>query len=167
MDLKLALKPIEELEAALAVLYARFSDLLKADPEAAAFFARLSQDEKSHQQVVQYQRRLIQRNAKLFSQVSIDADGVEQVLKSIAFLINAPAPDSLEKMVRIALEFESSTAEHYYRTAMMQANPEVGEFLRSMGLNSAEHLKVVREFAEKRGFVPAAPPKRSPDPSRG
>jgi len=166
MELKKALKPIEEMEAAMAELYNLYSDRMKEDPEAAAFFAKLSQDEKSHQQVIQYQVRLIRRNPKMFSLITIDMDGLEQILKEIKILINSPAPDSLEQMVRIALKFENSTAEHYYQTAMTQSNAEVGEFLQEMSLDSANHLKSVQEFAEKRGFIPSAPPKRKPDPSR-
>jgi|GEM_PF-721723 len=167
MELQKALKPIEELEAAMAELYTRYSDRLKEDPEATAFFAGLSQDEKSHQQVVQYQVRLIKRNPKMFSLVNIDMDGVEQALREITLLIKGPGPDSLEKMVRLALEFESSSTQSFYRTAMTLSNPEVGRFLQNMGLDSANHLKSVQEFAEKRGFLPSAPPKRASDSSRG
>ena len=90
-----------------------------------------------------YQVRLIKRNPKMFSLVNIDMDGVEQALREITLLIKGPGPDSLEKMVRLALEFESSSTQSFYRTAMTLSNPEVGRFLQNMGLDSANHLKSV------------------------
>jgi len=164
MDLLKALKPIEEVEAELSLLYEWFSRQNHLDAEAGAFFARLSHDEKSHQQIVQYQRRIVARNTRIFEGVELDVDEITRTVQNVKSLMASPPPADLDAMIRITLEFENGTAEKYYRTAMTQANPEVGEFLQRLGLSSANHYKTVLEFAELRGILPPTPPKRTPEP---
>ena len=161
MDLLKALKPIEELEHKLSELYEWFCTLTRSDEEASAFFARLSQEELSHQQIVQYQKRIVSRNSKIFESIELNMEDVDKAILDVNYLRVSEPPRDLETMIRITLDFENSTAENYYRTAMAQANPDVAQFLQRLGLSCATHLKAVQEFAELRGVLPPTPPKRS------
>jgi rubrerythrin len=162
MDLRKALIPIEELEQKLASLYEWFSVLSESDDEAKSFFARLSREELSHQQIVQYERRIIMRNPKIFDAIDVDVEVVHKVIGDIDHLMKEKPPSDLNAMIRITLDIESSAAENYYRTAMIESNADVAQFLHRLGLSFKTHLKAVEEFAELKGVIPPTPPKRTP-----
>jgi hypothetical protein len=163
------LGPLEELETKMADLYDWFSHAFRKDEEATAFFYRVSVEEVVHANIIRYQRRLVSKNPKSFGEITIDASLIEKTLSEIAALRNlAPYPE-LEDALRNAIGLEHCLAEEHYRTALVMANPEVSNLLRSLGAFDLRHISRFDEFAIKRGFgalspdyVPVVEPEISP-----
>jgi hypothetical protein len=163
------LGPLEELETKMADLYNWFSHVFREDDEAAAFFYRVSVEEVVHANIIRYQRRLVSQNPKSFSEVVIDISLIEKTMSDIgAFKDTEPHP-ALEDALKNSIGLEHCLAEEHYRTAIVNANPEVTNLLRSLGAFDLRHIKCFHEFAYKRGFselpqgyVPAAPVEISP-----
>jgi rubrerythrin len=149
MDILIALTDIEKLETKLSELYEYFSRLLSDNPALASLFKTLSEEEKSHYDLIQYQKRLIRKNKELFKGITIDVAEIRQILIKADSLLNAALPLSAEEAIQAAIEFEKSAAEYHYRTAMQQANPEVAAFLNSLGGYDDGHAHSLTEFLRK------------------
>ena len=147
-----AFNDIEKLELKLMELYQYFKGLFSHDPAAAAIFDKLSNDEKSHYDLIQYQRRIVRQNQKLFKDVDIDIKEVRAVTSNVESIIKRIPPPLLHEAIKIAIDIESNAAEAHYHTAMEQSNQEFSDFLKNLTTSDKEHLGLLREFAKSRGF---------------
>jgi rubrerythrin len=152
MNILDAFTDIERLELKLVALYLQCKGLFSDDTAAANMFEKLSDEEKSHYDLVQYQRRLVRQNHNLFKEVDIDVKEVRAVTCNVESIIKKIPPPSLSEAIKIAIDFESSAAEAHYRTSMEQSNQEVSDFLKHLGTLDKEHFGLLKEFAESRGF---------------
>jgi rubrerythrin len=146
------LGPLEDLETKMADLYNWFSHVFRKDEEAAAFFYRVSVEEVVHANIIKYQRRLVSQNPKSFSDITIAISLIEKTLSDIAALRNLVPYPELEEALRNAIGLEHCLAEEHYRTALVMANPEISNLLRSLGAFDLRHIGRFHEFAIKRGF---------------
>lgn len=149
MDVLTALNDIEKLELKLSELYLHFSRLFSDDTAVASLFKKLSEEEQSHYDLVQYQKRLIRKNKELFKDVTIDVAEIRQVIDKADSLQNADPPLSVEEAVRSAIEIEKNAAEYHFRTAIQQANPDIAAFLKSLGGYDDGHARSLGEFLNK------------------
>ena len=76
MNILNALDEIEKLEQKLAELYAYFHELFIANKIVSAVFFKMVLEEKGHADLVQYQRRIVRKNPKLFNEVTIDIEEI-------------------------------------------------------------------------------------------
>ena len=152
MNILDAFKDIERLELKLLELYLHFKRVFSDDTAASNVFEKLSVEEKSHHDLVQYQRRIVQQNQKLFEAVDVDVKEVRTVTSNVESIIKRIPPPSLREEIKIAVDIESTAAEAHYRTAMEQSNQEFSDFLKHLGTSDKEHFGLLREFAESRGF---------------
>lgn len=120
---------------------------------AVAIFEKLSDEEKTHYNLVQYQRRVVRQNQKLFKDVDIDVKEVRAVTSAAESIINRIPPPSLSEAIKIAIEIESTAAEAHYRSAIKQSNKDIGDFLKNLGTSDKEHFDSLKEFAKKQRFL--------------
>ena len=120
----------------------------------AAEVVRLYLDEKAHLSIVQYQKRLVRQNPKLFGEVAMDAGEVAQLAQRVDEFLWSKRTLSLRQAVWMALEFEESAAENHFKTAIQQANPGVSSMIRGLGQSDEHHLAGLRDFATRRKFLP-------------
>jgi rubrerythrin len=153
MNILDAFNHIEGLELRLAKLYLHFKGSFLDDAEAADMFEKLSYDEKSHYDLVQYQRRIVRREQEIFKDVDIDVREIRAIASMIDSAVKRNPPFSLGEAVKIALDIESTAGEAHYRTAMEQSNRELSDFLRHLGTSDNEHFSTLQEFAKSRSFL--------------
>lgn len=154
MDCIRALKLVESIEQLMADLYERFSEIFTADEDAAGFFYRISRDEISHRNLVQFQQRLIKKSPREFGEVDLDLDLFTAATKKIQIYLDKDNKPTLEEAVRIGIDFENEVVEHLYRTVIAESNPDVHELVSNLGRQSAVHRKHFQDFAIQRGFDP-------------
>jgi rubrerythrin len=158
------LKPLEDLEATLCLLYQHISDLFPLDEEARALFYKLSLEEKSHVAQVRYQRKLVLKNASLFGEVHIDTDEIRALTAEANAILAAKKRLSVEEAVKVALHFETSASEAHMRSAISQANPDMVRLLTALGGGDKSHLQGLLTFARRRGIAPDGVPGPNPVP---
>jgi len=151
MGIQALFKPLAEFEGKIAELYEWYSELFKADAEAAFVFFQLAAEERAHAKIIEYQRRMVRNSPAEFADVAIDLKPVEEALVAIAALRNPPRPPSLEEALRAALTLETSATEYHYRTAMKQASAGTARLLDALGTAERHHLGKLVDFAKKRG----------------
>jgi len=150
MNILDAFNDIEKLEVKLCALYSYFHKVFSDDSAAAALFEKLSNEEKSHGNLVQYQRKIVRQNQKLFREVEVDIKEMREITSRAENILQRVPPPLLKEAIQIAIDLESSSSEAHYRTAMEQANHEVSDFLKHLGMSDKEHFDTLKKFAEQR-----------------
>ena len=130
---------LQRFETHLGDLYGLFAEVLRDDREVSALFAKMALEEYGHAELVAYQRRILEQNPELFSDLDLDLDEVFQATARVRHVRErAPSLSATEAATR-ALEFESSAAEYHSRMAMLQANSGFAAFLNRLGHADHEH----------------------------
>jgi rubrerythrin len=142
----------EEFEHQVSLLYAKFSDLFIDDAEASDLFSKMSGEELMHQDIVRYERRVVSESNLEFGDVKLDLTKRREALLKIEQLINSEIKPSLEEAVKWSLKMERNLAEHSNKAVMKQANPDFAKLIIRLEAGDIEHVKRLREFAERRGF---------------
>lgn len=146
------LKLLEELEQSLADYYRTLSDLFSADEEARTLFARLSNDEIAHRDMIRFQGRLLYRTPAAFHSISLDLDEVKRSIEDIRQTRLEPGP-SLEEALRTAARFERDNAEGHSRNALVHSSPELSRLLDKLGNADRDHLGELETFSRGRGLL--------------
>ena len=144
---------LERLEGKMAELYRMYSDLFATDAEASSLFFRLSMEEKSHVNIVKYERRLTKQNPRFFEKAVLDEEALSAECDRVEKLCNSRMTPSLEDALWVALEIESGAAERHYRMSLLQSSPEAAKLLKGMAKEDNQHNEALRAFAVKRGFL--------------
>lgn len=163
MKIEFAFGPMIEVELELAGLYAAWADLFESDHEAAFSFYKMSQEEKGHAGLIEYQRRIFKKNRQMSVDVKIDLTAIEATLEQVRALRSGPPPQSVAEAITVALDLESSAAERHFSNALKQADPELERLLRSLAGDERAHQARLTTFAEKRG-VRLTSARKSPAP---
>ena len=164
MDVQQILRPLQQFEEKLGELYAWLAGVHAADAEVASAFRRLALDERSHAAQVEYQRRLVRQNPRLFNEVALDLAEVFAGLDRIEKIRANLEPPGADEAIRIALELESSAADYHYRNAIAQLDPDMARLLGSLGRADRQHYETLLELAQDRGLLGPDTPVPSPPP---
>lgn len=156
MNIEVAFRPLAEFERKLAELYGFFAEALEDDREAAFVFAKMSNEERGHAALVDYAKRLLQKDPRMGGDIDVDLSIVQAALEKVRAARETGLAPSLERAVQVALEIEALAAEGHYRAALKKMNPEMERLLKSLGGEDQQHLGRLTEFAAKRG-IPARP----------
>ncbi|MCL4808794.1 MAG: hypothetical protein KJ062_13560 [Thermoanaerobaculia bacterium] len=151
MNVESVFRPLSSLERSIGGLYARWAAAFADDRAAAFLFVRMSNEEKGHASLVDYQRRVVQRNPDLSGNVDVDLGLVEEAIRETRLLRESAVAPRLEDALRIAYRIETSAAESHYRNAVKSAHPELERLLSCLGSEDREHLERLRGFAGERG----------------
>ena len=156
MNVEAVFRPLSDLEKAIGDLYAQWAAVFDGDREAAFLFVKMANEEKGHASLVDYQRRVVQRNPNVSGDVDIDLRAIEAALAEVQGLRDSASPPTLVEAVQIALRIETSAAESHDRNAIRQANPELERLLSCLGGEDRMHLERLKIFARSRGILPAS-----------
>jgi rubrerythrin len=155
MDISKALHELKKIEIKAQELYSHYRDLFHEDQEAADFFQVISEEEKSHADIIEYQIRLIRADKKSFSDVEFDVKPVNELIDQMNVQIRSTQPVSLESAIRFSISLESDAVESLYRSLMVESNPEVAELISKLGIEDKAHLGKLKAFAKSRGYFTA------------
>jgi len=151
-ELQSVLKSLEQFETLMHEIYTGLSAAFAEDGEAAALFARLAFEERSHLGEVQFLRRLARQNTVAFAEVEVDVDALQREVVQLEGVRRAAPQLSLHEAVVIAVEFESGVAEVHSRRAIAKASPDLARLLASLQAGDERHRGALLEFARKRGL---------------
>lgn len=163
MIIDTVLRRLDGLERALAELYEWYSEVLWADAEAVYVFLRMSREEKGHARLVDYQRRILQKDASLSIDVEVDLAGLEALVEKTKALRAGPVLPTVEEALRETIGLELTAAEVHYRHALGRVRPEVARLLSALGEEDRLHLERIQDMMRHRRIVVPHPPvTRSP-----
>jgi rubrerythrin len=154
MNIESVFRPLADLERSLADLYTWYSEIFAENPEAAFTFFKLAAEEKGHASLVDYQRRMVQKNQALAVGIDLDLEPILRSLSRIKGLRTGPPP-TLAEAVRAALALEENAAEMHYRNVLKSARPEIARLLDSLGGEDRVHVARLTAFAVKNGLLEA------------
>lgn len=155
MNVHLVFKPLSDLERAAQRLYEQWAEAYEGDPEAALVFRRMAAEERTHVNLVEYQRKIVRGDPHVAQDVDVDLTVLEGEIARIGELAAAP-PASADEAILKALALESSAAETHYRNSLKAANPHLGRLLDSLINGDEQHVERLRKLAERRGLLPPA-----------
>ena len=153
MNAKQAFLLLEKFEAKMADLYRVYSELYATDAEAASLFYRMSLEEKNHVNVISYQKRVVSQNPKLFGEVELDAEAIQEEIATVEALAKVRVTPPVDEALRTALELENGAAERHFRLAAIQSNPDAAKHLMSLGTADKQHYEALKAFARRRGVL--------------
>jgi len=153
IDVGRALRYLEEIEAGLENLYSWYAELFSEDREAGAIFNLMRSEEKSHKNMVVFQRRLVFREGKSFGPADVDFKGIKATLADIKKAGKTRDPPPLNQAVIQSIAFEFSAAESYHRSVLPQANPSLAALIKTLTKENLGHWQRLVEFAVKRGWM--------------
>ncbi len=152
MEITKALLELKKIEIKAQELYRHYHNIFHEDKEAADFFLVISDEEKSHAQIIEYQIRLVRADKKLFSDVEFDIKPVTELIDKITVEIGSTNPVSLESAIPFSISLETDMLETHYRTLMGKSNPAVAELISKLGTADKEHLGKLNTLAKGRGY---------------
>jgi rubrerythrin len=155
MDILKIFFRLEKFERLMRTLYEKHSKLFADDREASGLFYRLSLDEKSHEELVRYQNRLVKKSPEHFAEAEADMVAIEEAVSKVKTALNRSTEPSLEEAVMFAIDLEGSAIEGYHRSLMKQSNQEAARLVDSLGTETNDHLQTLLNFAVMRGWLPA------------
>ena len=133
-------------------LYSHWSDHFEGDREAAFLWAKMAGEERGHATLVDYQRRVVQKNPLLSGNVDVDLELMVRVQAEVTALRGSSPQPTLAEAVAFAVRLETSAAESHYRNATKSLNPELQRLLSNLGSEDRGHLDRLKSFAASRGF---------------
>ncbi len=155
------LRKAEALETQIGLLYEWLSTVLVESPDACAAFFRLSLEEKSHANIVAYQRRTLAsdlRGADESGLLDTLGTSIDSLLQAITdFRASTPRP-TVDEAVRMAIFLESSAIEKIHGGIIAAACPELASLGNQLGRYDRRHLQnlqdlvVEQERAEGGGY---------------
>jgi rubrerythrin len=152
MNIQSLFKHLDDMERVLGRLYLWFSEIFAADPGAVALFYRMSLEEKAHASTIQYLKRVVRRDPKLFQDVEVDFEEVQAICARASAILEKSVTMTLEKALKLALSLEESSAEYHYRNAILYANPDLAALMKSLASADKQHLMGLRDFARAMGY---------------
>jgi len=153
MHIAQALKWMDTLECRVSELYDMFSADYADDEEVSTIFCRLCVDEKCHQDIVQYERRLVSQNPKHFDNDSeVDVVKIQEAIESIEQLMASEDALPVKEAVAYSIKLELDTVECYYKTAIQLANPSTAKLINGLGMADREHMDMLMSLSTTRGW---------------
>lgn len=152
MNLQSLFRPLEDLERNLSILYQQFSERFADRPESRVTFYRLYLDEKAHLSLVQYQKRVVRQNPKLFGEVDIDLGEVVRLAAQVDEKLWTKRAWTLREAVAYALALESHSAEQHYNGAVRTTDGKISPLLRNLGAADDGHIRALVELGRQEGL---------------
>jgi rubrerythrin len=153
VNAKQAFVLLEKFELKMAELYRVYSELYAMDAQAAALFYRMSLEEKNHVNVIAYQKRVVNQNPRLFGDVEMDVEEIQEEIARVEALAKVRVTPPVDEALRTALELENGAAERHFRLSAIQSNPEAAKHLMSLGTADKQHYEALKAFARGRGLL--------------
>jgi hypothetical protein len=150
-------KDLEMVETRLSEIYDRLSEHFRQDREAFNLFTHLKLDEISHQNILQYESRVLSANPDMAGEFSVDTGMMDRILEDLRrFRDRIPSP-TLDEALRESLTFEKCAAELYYREAFEHPHPQFARFISALHAGCLEHYEKLWRFAASKGIIAPLP----------
>lgn len=140
------------LEQTIGKLYEHFSAQFAENAAASDFFRKLASDEKSHYDLVAYQKRLVKGNEHLFNDIEFKPDEGERIINHAETLISAKTKLSLKEAANLAHKIEATAAEHHYKSVLGKSNNSITDFIKSLGSADQAHGEEIRKFIKSQNL---------------
>lgn len=136
-----------KIENLASKLYKLFHTIFIYDSEASYFFYKMSIEEKGHRNLVQYVKRLVRQNHKLFSNISTNLEHLEIIEKKLEEEIKKSSHYDLLQAIDIIEEIEISSGEGYLRNLPLSNNSILTDLYGSLG--EQDHTEKITAFRTK------------------
>jgi rubrerythrin len=153
MELLTALRPLECIEEDLAEIYEELSTRFQDDEEASRVFARLSFEERTHVQEIQFLRRVARQNPLEYAGIELELPTLLAEVEAIQRFRHQVSEASLVDALVFALKSELGAAETHARAARGQAHPVLASKLSGLSEADRRHLGLIGTFAAARGVT--------------
>jgi len=148
------LRSLESLEETMAECYDCLRLLHGGDPEVAAFFARMRDEEISHRDIVRFEQRVMFRSPDNYLDLEdYDQEALEGTQRRVEDLIVGAAGLTLNEALRSSVALEREATEQHYRSTIGRASPSLGTLVNSLGSGEEHHAARLWAFAQRRGIA--------------
>ena len=147
MEILPALNKMEEIERKASELYRRYHTIFYYQQEAAYFFYKLYIEEKGHANLVQYVRRLVRQNPKLFQALDYSKEDFDKILNSLDSEISRKRPLTLLEALETAEELEVTLSEGFIRQLPLKTNSILLDLYSALG--ECDHTERISAFKAK------------------
>ncbi len=142
------LNDLEKIENGLRDIYATLAEKFSDNPPYRDLFRALSRDEETHADHVRYQKRLVRQNPNDFTHVSVDMEGMDEILAFLRHLLENPPNATPEEAVALAIDLESISQERMYRSVIVDACPGLKPLIENLTRFDKVHLERLNAFME-------------------
>lgn len=149
MKIVAALNKMEEIEKKASELYKHYHGLFHNDQEAAYFFYKMHLEEKGHRNLVQYVKKLVMQNPRLFRDLDVTEEELNRVISVLDLQIERKKQPKLDEAVEIAEEFEIALSEGYLKNLPLKNNPILLDLYGALG--EKDHTEKITAFKAKVG----------------
>lgn len=140
-------------EQAIGKLYEHFSAQFGENPAAADFFRKLASDEKSHHDLVAYQKRMVKGNEQFFMDIEFKTDEGERIIRHVDTVLHSGSNLTLKEAADLARKLEATASEHHYKSVLGKSNDEMGNLIKSLGSADMAHGEEIRKFMQSQGLL--------------
>lgn len=148
------LQSLESLEDTMASLYDCLRLCHGPDAEAAAFFARLRDEQVRHCDLVRGERQIMFHALENYVDLAdYDQGALERTLTRVEDLVSGAACLSLEEVLRSSLALKREATGRHCLSAVSRAHPSLDRLVRSLGKADREQAASLASFAESRGIA--------------
>jgi rubrerythrin len=157
MSLQRLLKTLIDAENRLGELYAWYAEVYADDAEAASLFYRMSRDEKAHAALIEYEKRLVNKEKDAVLEISLTEQEAAEFLRRVETVLSSRQAPPLKEALSIALALEESGAENHLAGVSSRVAPGLVKLLQNLGKEDRRHYSDLAALARRRGLpVPPA-----------
>ena len=149
MNIITALNRMEEIEKKASELYKHYQGLFHGDQEAAYFFYRMHLEEKGHRNLIQYVKKLVRQNPRLFHDLDVTEEELGRIVAMIDSQLERKKQPKLDEAVEIAEELEIALAEGYLKNLPLKNNRILLDLYGALG--EKDHTEKITAFKAKVG----------------
>ncbi len=152
MSLQRLLSDLIEVENRLSSLYAWFAEAYADDAEASTLFYRMSRDEKAHAALIEYEKRLVNKERDAALDIPLTTRQTQEALRRIEEILSARQAPPLGEALSLALELEESDVENHLAGVFSQTAPGLLKLLKNLGKEDRRHYQDLEALAKRRGI---------------
>lgn len=144
------LNVLEALETGLMNVYKWFSEQFKEkDEELSRFFLKMSHEESSHKNLVNYQKNLVRKNPKMFENVEVNLNEIEMMIRLTDNILIEKPIITKKSALDFALNMESYAAEGLYKKVIIESCPTLKDLMENLTKEDEAHVERLQKFYKK------------------
>jgi len=149
MNISNALAKMEEIEKKASDLYKAYHGAFFHDQDVAYFFYRMHLEEKGHRNLVQYVKKLVRQNPKLFKEIDVTEEELDGMIARLDAELARKHHPPLDEALQIAEELEISLSEGYLKNIPLKNKSILIDFYNALG--ERDHTEKITAFKSKKG----------------
>jgi len=138
---------LEEIEEGMAKFYKSLFEKYPLNLKASTLFYKMYLEEKSHLNLVRYQKRVVWQNQSLFKDIDCQSgDCLESTSEEVRRALDMVEKMDLRQAVEKAIELEKGAAESHLKGFTRNSNLKFGLFLENLCKDDVEHYSKLERF---------------------